>query len=142
MIKSLQNRKGQKNVGYPKKSSLFLIKGLLFCRVPQIFLDLLILKWLYIWSSSCFNTVSYRVSHIGTSDSKWFWGVEGLMKLISPNLLKPIGTIIQENYQSFYPLEPFRITHFNIKHPALLLFEGICGHCNGNFTLRGHLLTN
>ena len=25
---------------------------------------------------------------------------------------------------------------------ALLLFEGICGHCNGNFTLRGHLPSN
>ena len=25
---------------------------------------------------------------------------------------------------------------------TLLLFEGICGHWNGNFTLRGHLPTN
>ena len=25
---------------------------------------------------------------------------------------------------------------------TLLLFEGICGHWNGNFTLRGHLASN
>ena len=30
------------------------------------------------------------------------------MKLKWPLLLKPLGTIIQENYQSFYPSEPFQ----------------------------------
>jgi hypothetical protein len=41
------------------------------------------------------------------------------MKLKCPNLLKPLGTIIQENYQPFYPSEPFRITHFNMRHPVV-----------------------
>ena len=44
-LRPLQNKKGQKNLGYPrKKQSFSLIKGLLFSRVPQIFLALLILK--------------------------------------------------------------------------------------------------
>ena len=41
-----------------------------------------------------------------------------------PNLLKPIGTIIQENYQSFYPSEPFTLAHFKMRHPvAVLIFS-------------------
>ena len=41
-----------------------------------------------------------------------------LMKLKCPNL-KPLDTIIQENYQSFYPSKPFRITRFKMRHPVL-----------------------
>jgi hypothetical protein len=41
-----------------------------------------------------------------------------LMKLKCPNLLKPLGTLIQENYWSFYPSEPFRIPIFNMRHPV------------------------
>ena len=40
------------------------------------------------------------------------------MKLKCPLLLKPLGTIIQENYGSFYPSEPFRILRFNMRHPV------------------------
>ena len=42
-----------------------------------------------------------------------------LLKLICPNLLKLLDTINQENYQPFYPSEPFRITCFNMRHPVL-----------------------
>ena len=35
-----------------------------------------------------------------------------------PNLLKPLATIIQENYQRLYPSEPFRITRFQMRHPV------------------------
>ena len=42
------------------------------------------------------------------------------MKLKCPNLLKPLDTIIQENYQPFYPSEPFRITRFQMRHPVLV----------------------
>ena len=38
-----------------------------------------------------------------------------LMKHKSAILLKPLGTIIKENYWSFYPWEPFRIIPFNMK---------------------------
>ena len=41
-----------------------------------------------------------------------------LMKLKCPILLKPLDTMIQENYWSFYPSEPFRITRFTMRHPV------------------------
>ena len=41
-----------------------------------------------------------------------------LMKLKFPNLLKPLGTIIQQNYWSFYPSEPFTFIHINMRHPV------------------------
>ena len=41
------------------------------------------------------------------------------MKLKCPILLKPLDTIIQENYQPFYPSEPFRITRFKMRHPVV-----------------------
>ena len=44
-----------------------------------------------------------------------------LMKLKGPSLLKPLDTIIQENYQTFYPSEPFRITRFQMRHPVLAI---------------------
>ena len=45
------------------------------------------------------------------------------MKLKCPNLLKPLDTIIQENYQPFNPSEPFRITRFQMRHPVLEAFQ-------------------
>ena len=41
-----------------------------------------------------------------------------LMKHKSPNLLKPLGTIIYQNYQFYYPSEPFSFHHFNVRHPV------------------------
>ena len=41
------------------------------------------------------------------------------MKLKCPLLLKPLATIVQENFQSFYPSEPFRIIHFTMRHPVI-----------------------
>ena len=44
-LKSLHNKKAQKKFGVPDKKAVFLLrKGPLYCRVPQIFLALLILK--------------------------------------------------------------------------------------------------
>ena len=40
------------------------------------------------------------------------------MKLKFPHLLKPLGTIIQQNYWFFYPSEPFSYDHFNMIHPV------------------------
>ena len=40
------------------------------------------------------------------------------MKLKCPNLLKPLDTIIQENYEPFNPSEPFRIIRFQMRHPV------------------------
>ena len=36
-------------------------------------------------------------------------------------LLKPLATIVQENTQSFYPSESFRISHFTMRHPVVSL---------------------
>ena len=36
----------------------------------------------------------------------------------SPNLLKPLGTIIYQNSQFYYPSEPFSFHHFNVRHPV------------------------
>ena len=40
------------------------------------------------------------------------------MKLKCPHLLKPLGTIFQQNYWFFYPSEPFIFVHFNMIHPV------------------------
>ena len=49
------------------------------------------------------------------------------MKLKSPLLLKPRATIVQENFQSFYPSEPFRVSHFTMRHYKKLILDGnIC----------------
>ena len=41
------------------------------------------------------------------------------MKLKYPHLPKTLGTIIQENYWSFYPSEPFRMLHFEMRYPVI-----------------------
>ena len=41
-----------------------------------------------------------------------------LIKLKCPNLLKPLGTIIHQNSQFYYPSEPFSFHHFNVRHPV------------------------
>ena len=46
------------------------------------------------------------------------------MKFKFPNLLKPLGTIIQQNYWSFYPSEPFSFVHFNMIHPVFKAYTG------------------
>ena len=42
-----------------------------------------------------------------------------LMKFKCPNLLSPLVTIIQENYQSFYPSEAFTLDHSTMRHPVV-----------------------
>ena len=41
------------------------------------------------------------------------------MKLKYPHLPKTLGTIIQENYWSFYPSKPFRMSHFEMRYPVI-----------------------
>ena len=40
-------------------------------------------------------------------------------KLKCPHLLKPLGTIFQHNYWSFYTSEPFTLARFNMRHPVV-----------------------
>ena len=60
------------------------------------------------------------ISHFGVRNQEAPEVVEAswFMKLKCPNLLKPLGSINEENYWSFYPSEPFRIIHFNMRHPV------------------------
>ena len=52
-----------------------------------------------------------------------YFFVNWFMKLKCPNLLKSLGTLIQENYQSFYPSEPSRILRFDMRHPVASALE-------------------
>ena len=40
------------------------------------------------------------------------------IKLKCPTLLKPLATVIQQNYWSFYPSEPFTFTRYTMRHPV------------------------
>ena len=50
--------------------------------------------------------------------SRWHFFENWLMKLKFPHLLKPLGTIIQQNHGFFYPPGPFSYDHFNVIHPV------------------------
>ena len=45
------------------------------------------------------------------------------MKLKFPHLLKPLGTIIQQNHGFFYPSGPFSYDHFNVIHPVAICLQ-------------------
>ena len=45
------------------------------------------------------------------------------MKLKYLQFPKTLGTIFQENYWSFYPSEPFRILHFEVRYPVAPSFD-------------------
>ena len=64
LLKPLQNKKGQKNLGYlTKKQSFYKEKRLLFCRVPQFF-------WPFLFWSG-FSSVNKPLSKI-SKNRKWF----------------------------------------------------------------------
>ena len=48
----------------------------------------------------------------------YFFG-NWFVKLKFPNLLKPVGTIIQQNYWSLYPSELIYFALFTMRHPVL-----------------------
>ena len=41
-----------------------------------------------------------------------------LMKHKCPTLLKPLATVIRQNYRSFYPSESFTFTRYTMRHPV------------------------
>ena len=41
------------------------------------------------------------------------------MKLKCPNLLKPLGTLIYQNSQFYYPSDPFCFHRFTMRHPVV-----------------------
>ena len=55
------------------------------------------------------------------------------MKLKFPNLLKPLGTIFQQNYWSFYPSELIYFALFTMRHPV---HTNICNFRGDLFKIR------
>ena len=51
--------------------------------------------------------------------SRCYFFENWLMKLKCPHLLKPLGTIIQQNYWFFYPSELIYFALFTMRHPVL-----------------------
>ena len=47
------------------------------------------------------------------------------MKLKCPLLLKPLATIVQQNYQSFSPSEPFRIIKYQVEFWQPFMLEAV-----------------
>ena len=92
-VKPLQNKKGQKNLGYPRKKAVFfLIKGLLFSRVPKIFFGpsyfeaaLENLSFLCIYSQNILPTVAWDILLY----NKWkkIWVSQRLFKALHRKLL-------------------------------------------------------
>ena len=50
--------------------------------------------------------------------NRCYFFLNGVKKLKCPPLLKPLGTIFQHNYWSFYTSEPFTLGHFNVRYPV------------------------
>ena len=52
-------------------------------------------------------------------EANWCYFFENwFKKLKCPHLLKPLGTIFQHNYWSFYTSELFTLARFNMRHPV------------------------
>ena len=50
--------------------------------------------------------------------SQCYFLINWVKKLKCPQLLKPLGTIIQQNYWSFYLSETIQKARFNVRHPV------------------------
>ena len=76
----------------------------------------LIVDW--ILENPIFHWCLVSFPHEAVEASPCYFFQNWLMKLKCPNLLNPLDTIIQENYQPFNSSEPFRITRFKMRHPV------------------------
>ena len=74
-----------------------------------------ILIW-YIHEISYWNLPPFLLEAV---EASWCYFLENWwMKLKCPLLLKPLANLVQEKFQSFYPSEPIRISHFTMRHPV------------------------
>ena len=74
--------------------------------------------WMNHQKSISISLISYTLLLEAVEASQCYFFENWLMKLKCPILLKPLDTIIQENYHVFYHSEPFRITRFKMRHPV------------------------
>ena len=69
------------------------------------------------WNISHWNLPTFLLEAVEASRCHFFenWS----MKLKCPILPKLLATKVQENYQSFYPSEPFTLDHIIMRHPVI-----------------------
>ena len=82
----------------------------------QLYFDFLKKKYSYNHEISGWILAPFLLEAVEASLCYFFenW----LMKLKCQDLLKPLGTLIHQNPQFYYPLEPFSFNKFNMRHPV------------------------
>ena len=91
----------------------------------------------FLWHGSSKNSIFHWYLILFLSEAvkaSWCNFFENwLMKHKSPNLLKPLDTIVHQNSQFYYPSELFSFHHFTMRHPVLnvilhLMIENLYVH--------------
>ena len=76
-------------------------------------------SWIYHQKSTFLLILAPFLSE-AVEDSRCYFFEDWFMKLKIYNLLKPLGTITQQNYWSFYPSELIYFAFFTMRHPVHL----------------------
>ena len=79
----------------------------------SLFVELIIKNPFFYW-----YLIPFLSEAVEVSQCYFFWN--RLMKLKWVNLLNTLGTKNQQNYQSFYPPDPFTLGHFIMRHPVCI----------------------
>ena len=74
-------------------------------------------SWIYHQKSTFLLILAPFLSE-AVEDSRCYFFEDWFMKLKIYNLLKPLGTITQQNYWSFYPSELIYFALFTMRHPV------------------------
>ena len=74
-------------------------------------------SWIYHQKSTFLLILAPFLSE-AVEDSRCYFFEDWFMKLKIYNLLKPLGTITQQNYWSFYPSELIYFAFFTMRHPV------------------------
>ena len=77
-------------------------------------------SWIYHQKSTFLLILAPFLSE-AVEDSRCYFFEDWFMKLKIYNLLKPLGTITQQNYWSFYPSELIYFAFFTMRHPVNIL---------------------
>ena len=110
---SLNNLSGQNDldslISSKKITELdgWIIPSTQMIKTRPLFVEWILKNPIFYWYLTPFLSEAVEVS-------SYYW----LMKVKCPNLLKPLSTLIQQDYWFFYPTEPFSFVHFNMIHPV------------------------
>ena len=89
----------------------------------------------FLWNGS--SKIHFFYWSIHVEDSRCYFFENWLMKLKFPNLLKPLGTIIKQNYWSFYHSELFYFAFFNTQKRTMCSLYDKIVHPSDWFIKRG-----